>query len=253
MIDPRPTVEAPDDDPYLWLEEIDGKGALAWVDAQNAATLARFGDRRFEADRNTLAEIYDRPDNIPLIARRGAKVFNFWKDAEHPRGLWRATSLDSFRGERPDWEILFDLDAVAATEAEDWTGSGAATIPGSHDRAILMLSRGGADAVVLREFDLAERDFVTSGFALPEAKGGAAWLDRDTLLLSSALGEDMATGSGYARTVRLWRRGGDPLTAPVIFRTSADPMAVLAGVGRPAEGGGPGLVVGGACFHRTPF
>ncbi len=236
MIDPRPTVEAPDDDPYLWLEEIDGKGALAWVDAQNAATLARFGDRRFEADRNTLAEIYDRPDNIPLIARRGAKVFNFWKDAEHPRGLWRATSLDSFRGERPDWEILFDLDALAATEAEDWTWSGAATIPGTHDRAILMLSRGGADAVVLREFDLAERDFVTGGFALPEAKGGAAWLDRDTLLLSSALGEDMATSSGYARTVRLWRRGGDPLTAPVIFETSADQMAVWADVDREAEG-----------------
>ncbi|MGC1889769.1 MAG: S9 family peptidase, partial [Stellaceae bacterium] len=232
MTDPRPTIEAPDDDPYLWLEDIDGERALAWVDAQNAATLARFGDRRFEADRDTLAAIYDRPDNIPLIARRGTKVFNFWKDAEHPRGLWRATSLDSFRGEQPDWDILLDLDALAATEDEDWTWSGAATIPGSHDRAILMLSRGGADAVVLREFDLSARDFVPGGFALPEAKGGAAWLDRDTLLLSSALGEDMATSSGYARTVRLWRRGADPLAAPIIFETSADHMAVWADVDR---------------------
>ena len=185
MIDPRPTIEAPDDDPYLWLEEIDGERALAWVEAQNSATLARFGDDRFAADRDILAAIFDRPDNIPVIARRGAKVFNFWKDAEHPRGLWRATSLDSYRGEQPDWEILLDLDALAATEAEDWTWSGAATIPGSHDRAILMLSRGGADAVVLREFDLAARDFVTGGFALPEAKGGAAWLNRDTLLLTT--------------------------------------------------------------------
>jgi prolyl oligopeptidase len=236
MTDPRPTIEAPDDDPYLWLEEIDGVRALAWVDAQNGATLARFGDRRFEADSDTLAAIYDRPDNIPVIARRGAKVFNFWKDAEHPRGLWRATSLDSYRGEQPDWEILLDLDALAATEAEDWTWSGAATIPGSHDRAILMLSRGGADAVVLREFDLGARDFVPGGFALPEAKGGAAWLDRDTLLLSSTLGEDMATTSGYARTVRLWRRGADPLTAPIIFETSADQMAVWAEVDRETEG-----------------
>ena len=232
MTDPRPTIEAPDDDPYLWLEDIDGERALAWVDAQNAATLARFGDRRFEADRDTLAAIYDRPDNIPLIARRGTKVFNFWKDAEHPRGLWRATSLDSFRGEQPDWDILLDLDALAATEDEDWTWSGAATIPGSHDRAILMLSRGGADAVVLREFDLSARDFVPGGFALPEAKGGAAWLNRDTLLLSSALGEDMATSSGYARTVRLWRRGADPLAAPIIFETSADQMAVWADIDR---------------------
>src|ERR1700680_3393592 len=112
MIDPRPTIEAPDDDPYLWLEEIDSERALSWVEAQNAATLARFGDRRFEADRDTLAAIYDRPDNIPVIARRGAKVFNFWKDAEHPRGLWRATTLDSYRNKEPDWDILLDLDAL---------------------------------------------------------------------------------------------------------------------------------------------
>jgi len=233
--DPRPTVEAPDDDPYLWLEEIDGERAVAWVETQNAATLARFGDGRFVADRDTLTAIYDRPDNIPVIARRGPRVFNFWKDAAHPRGLWRATTLGSYRSERPEWDILLDLDALAAREGEDWTWSGAATIRGAHDRAILMLSRGGADAVVLREFDLISRGFVFGGFALPEAKGGAAWADRDTLLLSSALGEDMATGSGYARTVRLWQRGTDLSTAPVIFEITADHMAVWADDDRETE------------------
>jgi prolyl oligopeptidase len=232
--DPRPTLEAPDDDPYLWLEEIDGERALAWVEAQNAATLARFGDARFAADRDTLAAIFDRPDNIPLITRRGTRVFNFWKDAEHPRGLWRVTTLDSYRSEQPEWEILLDLDALAAKEGEDWTWSGAATIPGTHDRAIAKLSRGGADAVVLREFDVASRDFVSGGFTLPEAKSGAAWLDRDHLLLSSARGEGMATSSGYARTVRLWRRGTDPLAAPVIFQTNASHMAVGAEIDREA-------------------
>src|SRR5271166_5914392 len=232
--DPRPTLEAPDDDPYLWLEEIDGERALAWVEARNTATLARFGDARFAADRELLTAIFDRPDNIPLIARRGVRVFNFWKDAEHPRGLWRATTLDSYRSEAPEWEILLDLDAIAAKEAEDWTWSGASTIPGTHDRAIVQLSRGGADAVVLREFDLASGDFIPSGFYLPEGKSGTAWLDRDTLLLSSALGPGMATHSGYARTVRLWRRGSDPLTAPVIFETRADCMAVGADVHRDA-------------------
>jgi prolyl oligopeptidase len=98
-----------------------------------------------------------------------------------------------------------------------------------------MLSRGGADAVVLREFDLISRGFVSGGFALPEAKGGAAWADRDTLLLSSALGEDMATGSGYARTVRLWQRGTDLSAAPVIFETTADHMAVWADDDRETE------------------
>src|ERR1700747_2776801 len=198
MIDPRPTVEAPDDDPYLWLEEIDGERALAWVEAQNAATMAGFGGTGFCSCRDALAAIFDRPDNIPLIARRGARVFNFWKDASHPRGLWRATSLDSYLKEAPEWDILLDLDALAAKEGEDWTWSGASTIPGSHDRAILMQSRGGADAVVLREFDLPSHDFVSGGFTLPEAKGGATWLDGDSLLLSSAWGEGMATSSGYA-------------------------------------------------------
>jgi prolyl oligopeptidase len=235
MIEFRPTLEAPDDDPYLWLEEIDGERPLAWVEAQNATTLARFGDACFAADRDALAAIFDRPDNIPLIARRGSRVFNYWKDAEHRRGLWRATSLDSYRSEEPEWEILLDLDALAAKEGEDWTWSGASTIPGSHDRAILMLSRGGADAVVLREFDLGSRDFVPEGFILPEAKGGAAWLDRDTLLLSSALGEGIATSSGYARTVRLWRRGTDPLKAPIIFETEAERMAVWADVDHEAD------------------
>ena len=232
---PRPTLEAPDDDPYLWLEEIDGERALAWVEGQNEATSARFGDVRFAADRDTLAAIYDRPDNIPVIARRGTRVFNFWKDAAHPRGLWRATTLDSYRSTEPEWDILIDLDALAATEDEDWIWSGATTILGTHDRAILRLARGGADAVLLREFDLIARDFVADGFTLPEAKGGAAWIDHDTLLLSSALGEGMATRSGYARTVRLWRRGTDPLTAPVIFETSADHMAVWADVDREFE------------------
>ena len=230
--DPRPTVEAPDDDPYLWLEEIDGERSLAWVEAQNKATLARFDDARFVADRATLTAIFDRPDNIPVIARRGMRVFNFWKDAEHPRGLWRTTTLDSYRTEAPKWDILLDLDALAAKEGEDWTWSGAATLPGTHERAIAMLSRGGADAVVLREFDLLSREFVPGGFTLPEAKGGAAWLDRETLLLSSAWGEGMATSSGYARAVRLWRRGTEPLAAPVIFETDADHMAVGADVDR---------------------
>jgi prolyl oligopeptidase len=235
VIDPRPTLDAPDEDPYLWLEEIDGEPALAWVEAQNAVTLAHFGGARCDADRDTLAAIFDRPDNIPLIARRGSLVFNFWKDAAHPRGLWRATTLDGFRCEQPEWEILLDLDALAAREGEDWIWSGAATLPGSHDRAILMLSRGGADAVVLREFDLAAHQFVAEGFALPEAKGGASWLDRDTLLLSSTFGADMATNSGYARTVRLWRRGTDPLAAPVVFATDADRMSVWADVDRESK------------------
>ncbi len=230
MTDTRPTLAVPDDDPYLWLEEIEGARALSWVDAQTAATLARYGDARYAADRDTLRTLLDRPDNIPGVTRRGGLLYNFWRDADHPRGLWRRTTLDSYRTETPDWDVLLDLDALAMAEGEDWVWHGAGTLPPEHARAMLRLSRGGSDALVLREFDLAARGFVPGGFTLPEAKGGVDWLDADTLLLSSAFGG--VTRSGYARTVRLWRRGEDPAAAPVLFETDETNMSAWAGYDR---------------------
>ena len=223
MSDPRPTLEAPDDDPYLWLEGVESPQATAWVDARTADTLARFGDAGFAADRDVLRGLLDRPDRIAYPTRRGGFLYNFWRDAGHPRGVWRRTTLESYRLEAPVWDILLDVDALAESEGEDWVFQGAGTLPPEHDRAMLRLSRGGSDAVVLREFDVAARCFVADGFVLPEAKGGVVWLDRDTLLLSSAAGG--ATRSGYARTVRLWARGVDPASAPVLFETDAVNMA----------------------------
>ncbi|MDF0494060.1 prolyl oligopeptidase family serine peptidase [Bradyrhizobium yuanmingense] len=224
-VDDRPTLQAPDDDPWLWLEEIEGRQALDFIERQNSLTLAAFGGKAFEQDRDILAAIYDRPDNIPYVSRRGNDLHNLWKDAANPRGLWRRTSLAEFRKADPAWETMLDIDQLARSEDEDWLLSGIATMPGS-SRAILSLSRGGSDAVTLREFDLATKSFVANGFALPEAKGGVDWLDADTLLLSSAHGEDMATSSGYARTVRLWRRGQPVDQAQMVLETTADHMVI---------------------------
>ena len=234
-VDPRPTIEAPDDDPYLWLEEIEGERALAWVEAQNAATLRRLADAQFATDRHLLKAIFDRPDNIPYPYRCGGRILNVWQDDANPRGLWRTTSLPSFRSKTPTWEVLLDLDALAAQEGEDWVWQGGATLPPAHERAILHLSRGGSDAVVLREFDISSREFVPDGFYLPESRSSIVWLDRDTLLLSSSLGAGMATRSGLARTIRLWRRGTDPLAAPVIFEAREDSAVVVAEVDRDAS------------------
>jgi prolyl oligopeptidase len=231
MTDVRPTVDAPDDDPYLWLEEIEGARAAAWVELQNARTVAAFGGPQVEADATVLAAIFDRPDKIPFIGRRGPFLYNFWNDAQHPRGVWRRTTPESFRTDAPEWDVLIDLDALAAAEGEDWIWKGAATRPLKHDRAMLSLSRGGSDAVVLREFDLGTRAFVPDGFLLPEAKGYASWIDDDTLLLASAHGGEVTT-SGYARTVRLWRRGTKPEAAPVLFQVPADHMSASGGVDR---------------------
>jgi prolyl oligopeptidase len=231
-IDDRPTIAAPDDDPHRWLEEIEGERALDFVGRQNAMTLEKFGDAGFARDRDILAAIFDRPDNIPYVTRRGGFLYNLWKDADNPRGIWRRTTLDEFRKPNPNWETLLDLDRLAAAEGEDWILNSIQMPPANHPRAILSLSRGGSDAATLREFDIGTKTFVANGFVLPEAKGGAEWLDADTLLLSSAYGEGTATTSGYARTVRLWRRGTDIDQAPVIFKTVPESMAVYATIDR---------------------
>jgi prolyl oligopeptidase len=234
--DPRPTLEAPDDDPYLWLEEIENARVLDWVEAQNTATLHRFHTAGVAEDQKILKAIFDRPDNIPVPNRRAGRLFNPWMDAANPRGVWRVTTLESFCSATPEWDILIDVDALASKEDEDWVWRGGNSLPPAHDRAIVSLSRGGSDAVALREFDLLTRKFVPDGFNLPEGKSSALWLDRDTLLLSSALGPGMATRSGLARTVRLWSRYGDPLAAPVVFETSEQSMGAWASVDRDAPG-----------------
>ncbi|MGJ5243128.1 prolyl oligopeptidase family serine peptidase, partial [Bradyrhizobium oligotrophicum] len=153
----------------------------------------------------------------PFVSRRGGLLYNQWKDAVHPRGLWRRTTMDEFRKAEPQWEVLLDLDRLAADEGEDWALNWVSSLPPTHERAMLALSRGGSDAVVLREFDLVTKRFVDGGFTLTEAKGSVDWLDADTLLLASAFGEGMATPSGYARTVRRWRRGQPVGGAEMIF------------------------------------
>lgn len=231
----RPTLSAPDDDPYLWLEEIEGGRALNFVERQNGRTLRAFGGAAFKRDRDALASIYDRPDNIPYVGRRGDHLYNIWRDASKLRGLLRVTTLDEFRKPNPSWETLLDIDQLAAKEGEDWLLNSMASLPGDHPRIIVSLSRGGSDAVTLREFDLNTKAFVADGFTLPEAKSGATWVDPDTLLLSSAHGSGMATTAGYSRTVRLWRRGEPVERAAVVFETTPDRMWACCEVDRTGQ------------------
>ncbi len=225
-IDLRPTADSPDDDPHLWLEDIHSIRSLEWVEAQNAATLARLAGPAFERDRDALAAILDSDAKLPFVGRRGSKMYNFWKDATNVHGLWRRTTLDSYQTDSPEWEIVLDIDALRDAEEEDWVYNGSSFIEDGSGLCILRLSRGGGDAVVLREFDAETKTFVEGGFELKEAKGNAHWIDRDTLLVSSTIGENADTQSGYARIVRRWKRGTPFETAEVLFQTKPEHMAV---------------------------
>ena len=236
-----PNLDHPDDDPHLWLEEIEGGKAVAWVDAQSAETLTAFSGPGFDADRAALLAIMDSPDKLPYVARHGSYLYNFWIDVDQPKGVWRRTSLASFQTDAPRWETVIDLDALAKKDGEDWVWGGAQTLPGTHDLALVSLSVGGGDATVVREFDMHSLAFIEDGFTLPEAKTDIDWYDRDTLLVGSALGEGMTTSSGYARTARIWHRGTDFADAPVVFEVPEDHLAC--GAGTIARKNAPPLVV----------
>src|SRR5262249_9252518 len=218
------------DDPYLWLEEVDGARAQAWVEAQNARTLAAFTGPEFERDREMFRAVLSTPDKIPFITKRGGFVYNLWQDKDNPRGLWRRTTREAYRKPAPDWSTILDVDALGRQESENWVWHGCGTPPPDHRRGLVVLSRGGADASVTREFDLESRTFVADGFVLPEAKGSAHWVDVHTLYVTSPLGEGPATTSGYARTVRRWRRGTPFAQTETIFEGRPDDVYVFASV-----------------------
>ncbi len=196
------------EDPYLWLEDVTGEKALAWVRQQNALSTRELeASPNFEPIRSRLLTILDSRDRIPYVGKHGPWYYNFWRDQDHVRGLWRRTSLAEYRKETPDWETVLDLDALAATEKENWVWKGAAFLEPDNDRCMVSLSRGGADATVRREFDLKQKAFVLDGFLLPEAKSDVSWCDRDTLYVGTDFGPGTLTESGYPRIIREWHRG----------------------------------------------
>ena len=195
------------DDPYLWLEDIGGDDALDWVRRHNEPTIAELRDERFEQMRAEALEVLDTDARIPYVRRRGEYLYNFWRDAANPRGLWRRTTLDSYRSEDPDWDVVIDVDDIARADGENWVWAGADVIEPDHTRALVSLSRGGSDAAIVREFDMATREFVSGGFELPEAKSQVAWGDHDTVLVGTDFGPDSMTESGYPRMAKRWQRG----------------------------------------------
>jgi prolyl oligopeptidase len=214
------------DDPYLWLEEVTGETALDWVRERNASTVAELtGGERFTAVRDGIREVLDADDRIPYVRRRGQHLYNFWQDATNPRGLWRRTTLDSYRAKNPEWELVLDVDALAKAEDESWVWQGAMVLRPSYRRALVELSRGGADATVVREFDLETRTFVEDGFTLPEAKSRVGWIDEDRIYVGTDFGEGSLTVSGYPRIAKEWRRGTPLSEAVTVFEGKPDDVS----------------------------
>ena len=209
-------------DPYIWLEDKDGARALAWVEAENARTLPRLeGDPRFATFNAEALAIATARDRIPAPDQRFGRVYNFWRDAEHPHGLWRWTSEADYASAAPRWTTALDLDALGRAEGKQWVWKGASCLQPEERLCLVALSEGGEDAVTYREFDLAAGRFVDGGFALPRSKQNVAWVDADTLLVARDWGEGTTTASGYAFVLKQVKRGQPLAQATEVYRGAA--------------------------------
>ena len=206
------------DDPHLWLEDVLGDDALAWVRERNAQSRQvieawpQFGETR-----DQLRAILDSKAQIPGVVRRGEWLWNFWRDDKNPRGLWRRTTLDEYRKPQPAWDVVIDLDELARQENENWVWHGTSCLAPRYERGLIMLSRGGSDAQVVREFDIVKREFVADGFVLPEAKSSVDWADEDTIYVATDFGPGSLTDSGYPGVVKRWSRGTPLESAMTMF------------------------------------
>ena len=223
----RKSLDASDEN--LWLEEIDGVRAMQWVKQENARSAAILeGDQRFDSFKQRLTAIYESTDRIPVATVRGFWLYNFWQDAAHVRGIWRRTTLDSYRQAKPDWQVLLDLDQLAAAEGETWVWGGAQACYPSYRRALVRLSKGGGDATVTREFDLERLAFVDDGFVVPHGKSQVSWIDEDQLFVCAECGPGSMTASGYPRIAKRWRRGTALSDASIEFEAEHDDVQVRA-------------------------
>lgn len=218
-----------EDDPYLWLEEIEDERALDWARQHNERSLAYLESLdTFQPFFERNLEIYNSDERIFEPTIRGNYIYNLGRDEKNERGLWRRTTPEEYAKKNPAWETVLDLDKLAEVEGENWVWKGAICLRPEHRRCILSLSRGGADATVLREFDTVEKSFVEDGFKLPEAKSWVDWIDEKSLLVATDFGEeDTLTDSGYPNIVKLWNRGTELARAKTIYKGETTDVASI--------------------------
>ena len=219
------------EDPYLWLEEVEGEKPLSWVKEQNAVSVKALAESdEFKTLNQRLLDVYNSKEKIPYVNKMGEYYYNFWRDATHVKGLWRRTTMEEFKKAEPSWETVIDLDALAKADGVAWVWKGSQCLYPDYTRCLINLSRGGADATVIKEFNLATKTFIEDGFYLPESKGSASWYDENTLLIGRDFGDGSLTDSGYPKQAKLWKRGEKMENARLLF--SGEKTDVAAGASR---------------------
>ncbi|MFI4976435.1 MAG: prolyl oligopeptidase family protein [Caulobacterales bacterium] len=248
----QPAPVTPDSDPYLWLEDIHGARALAWVEQQNARSLGVLkADPRYERFHQDALTIVNAVDRIPMPSLIGRTVYNFWQDPTYVHGLWRRTTQESYATANPEWETVLDLDALSKAEGKNWVLHGIDCLRPTYRRCLVSLSDGGEDADVVREFDTVTKAFVLGGFDLPRSKQSIEWLDEDTLILTRDWGPGTLTQSGYGFVIKTLKRGQALDQATEVFRGQPTDVLAAASVLRDARGDRAVIISRATDFFHT--
>jgi prolyl oligopeptidase len=251
-----------EEDPYVWLEEVESEKSLKFATDANEKCLSALGNPK-TSDTQTyekVLSILESDERIAYVTQYGYDeenddqpiMMNLWKDKNNSKGLWRKTTLESYKSDSPVWETVLDVDQLAEKDGISWVWKGTSALPRARDpmsnggkritRTLLNLSRGGSDAVHIKEFDLLKEEFVTeeeNGFILPEAKTRASYKSRDVLFVGSDFGEGSLTDSGYPRIVKEWTRGTKIEDAPIVFEGEKTDVSVSAYISDQRLRGGP--------------
>ena len=214
-------------DPWLWLEPTDSAKALHWVQRENSRAQGELEKRpEFAALLARIKAIINSKQRLAYPRLRGDYIYNFWRDHDHVRGIWRRTPVAQYVQKKPNWETLIDLDKLTANEGENWVWKGSNCLYPEYRHCMIKLSRGGADASLQREFDTHAKAFVADGFTLPEAKSSVRWVDADTLFVGTTFkGQDALTQSGYPNIVKIWKRGTPIAQASTVFKGQASDVS----------------------------
>ncbi|MEM6723240.1 MAG: prolyl oligopeptidase family serine peptidase [Bacteroidota bacterium] len=206
------------EDPYQWLEEVDNEKALEWVEDLNKESLTEImAYEGYQEIFEKNLEIYNSKENIAYPSIIGEYIYNFWKDENYVRGVWRRSPKLAYLNGEPEWEELINIDKLSEADGEKYVWKGASGLYPDYNLFMVNLSKGGGDATIKREFDMRTKSFVEDGFTIAESKGGASWIDENTLIVSVVLDKENATTSGYANQAAIWKRGTDIKEAKVIF------------------------------------
>jgi prolyl oligopeptidase len=238
-------------DKYLWLEDVSGDRAMAWVRAENERSAKVLeSDPHFAGLEATALKVLESPERLAMPWLNGSDIYNTWQDASHVRGILRRTSIADYLTAQPHWHTVLDYDALGRQDNRRWVHKGLTCLYPGNELCLVALSDGGEDAIIQREFNLKTGTFVEGGFVLPHSKQEVAWFDKNTLLVASDWGPGSMTHSGYPFVVKLWKRGQPLSQAREIFRGSATDAIDELETFNDSQGGHASFFLRGLDFFR---